>query len=77
MDIKTTYTVAGKTFDTEQEAMDYSYFLERKAKVRELLKPIFKKESSNFYGHSSDEISEKLVKDPEIFRQALDIVEGK
>jgi hypothetical protein len=76
MEIKTTFTVDGKTFETEQEAMDYSYFLERKRKVQKLIKDLFKK-TSNFYGHGPDSIAEKLVKNPEIFQEALDIVEGK
>ena len=76
MEIKTTYTVEGKTFDTEQEAMDYSYFLERKGKVKELIKDLFK-ETSNFYGHGPEGIAEKIVNNPEIFQEALDIVEGK
>ena len=78
MEIKTTYTVEGKTFDTEQEAMDYSYFLERKAKVLELIKPIFKSRIDGFVtDYNASGIANQIVKHPEIFQKALDIVEGK
>ena len=79
MEIKTTYTVGGETFATEQEAMDYSYYLERKAKVADLLgEKVFPDRTS--YGrreYRADDIFEKIVENPELFRQALDIVEGK
>ena len=79
MKIQTTYTVAGTTFETEKEALDHSYYLERKAKVADLLgKKIFPDQTS--YGsreYRADDIFEKIVENPELFQQALDIIEGK
>ena len=37
MKISTTYTVGGETFATEQEALDYSHFLDRRTKVIDLI----------------------------------------
>ena len=82
MEIKSTFTVAGETFDTEQVALDHSYYLERKAKVQELMETLFKQSNFNdlaaaYHYQQLDELCEGIVKKPEIFRQALDIVEGK
>ena len=82
MEIKTTYTVEGETFETEQAAMDYAYYLERKSKVSALMETIFKQKHFNdvasaYHYSDIDSLCEGIVKRPEIFRQALDIVEGK
>ena len=78
MEIKTTYTVAGKTFETEQEALDHSYYLERKAKIADLLGELFPNRSSYGYkDYRPYDIFHQILENPEIFRQALDIVEGK
>ena len=82
MEIKSTYTVDGETFETEQEAMDYAYYLERKTKVRALMETLFKQSNFNdlaaaYHYQQLDELCEGIVKKPEIFKQALDIVEGK
>ena len=82
MEIKSTFTVAGETFASEQKARDHAYFLERKAKVHELMETIFKQKNFNdiasaYRYQQLDELCERIVKKPEIFRQALDIVEGK
>ena len=60
-----------------QSISSYIYLKKRKAKVKELIKPLFEQNHSNFYGFGPDEIGARIVKNPEIFRQALDIVEGK
>ena len=78
MEIKSTFTVGHQTFGTEQEAIDYVYFCDRKQSVIELFKEIFPARThihSNQY--TPTDIAEKLVKNPDLFRQALDIVEGK
>ena len=80
--IKTTYTVAGTTFETEQEALDHSYYLERKAKVQELIETLFQQRHFNdvaaaYHYSDIDNLCEGIVKNPEVFRKALDIVEGK
>ena len=82
MKISTTYTVGGETFATEQEALDYSYFLERKSKVSALMETLFKQThlsdiDAAYHYSNIDQLCEGIVKRPEIFRQALDIVEGK
>ena len=82
MEIQTTYTVDGETFETEKEALDHSYYLERKAKVRALMETIFKQSIFNdiataYHYSDIDELCERILKCPEIFRQALEIVEGK
>ena len=79
MEIKSTFTVDDKTFDTEQEAMDYAHFLERKALVKKLIADVFPDTSHSHLcgGYVTAAIASKIVKNPEIFRQALDIVEGK
>ena len=78
MKISTTYTVDGETFDTEQEALDHSYYLERKAKIADLLGELFPTKSSyGFKDYRPYDIFHQIVKNPEIFKQALDIVEGK
>ena len=76
--IKSTFTVGYQTFDTEQEAIDYVHFCDRKQSVIELFKDVFPERThihSNQYTPS--DIAEKLVKNPDLFRQALNIVEGK
>tara|TARA_R100000655_G_scaffold63568_2_gene102047 strand:- start:174 stop:413 length:240 start_codon:yes stop_codon:yes gene_type:complete len=79
MEIKTTYTVDGETFDTEQEALDHSYYLERKAGVKKLIVEVFPDDSHAHLcgGYVPEYIANQIVKNPEIFKQALDIVEGK
>ena len=82
MEIKTTYTVAGETFETEQEAIDHAYFLERRAKVIELFKFMFPVNDANNAHYSVAKYSTKaivdyMLTDPAIFREALDIIEGK
>ena len=91
MKISTTYTVAGKTFATEQEALDYSHFMERRLNIVDLFhenNSIFKdgKEGTknlSTYNNPLEDLATKkilaaaLIKHPEVFRQALDIVEGK
>jgi len=78
MEIKSTYTVGHQTFETEQEAIDYVYFCDRKQSVMELFKDIFPERThihANQY--SPETIAEKLVENPELLRQAHDIIEGK
>ena len=82
MEIKSTFTVDGETFETEQAAMNYVYYLERKAKVSSLMETLFKERNFNdvaqaYHYQWIDQLSEYIVKDPEIFRKALDIVDGK
>tara|TARA_R100001443_G_C3209995_1_gene143138 strand:+ start:66 stop:386 length:321 start_codon:yes stop_codon:yes gene_type:complete len=92
MKITTTYTVAGETFATEQEALDYSHFLDRKRRIVEFFMEyhwIFDDEkktgvkSLRAYSNSFQDLNTKnrlaaaLVNHPEVFHQALDIVEGK
>ena len=93
MKISTTYTVGGETFATEQEALDYSHFLDRRTKVIDLIAEyrwIFndKKENEGLKSLSTynnpfnqldavKRLATALINKPEVFRQALDIVEGK
>ncbi len=79
MEIKSTFTVDDKTFDTEQEAMDYAHFLERKAVVKKLIVEVFPDDSHSHLcgGYVTAAIATQIVKHPEIFRKALDIVDGK
>ena len=93
MKISTTYTVGGETFATEQEALDYSHFLDRRTKVIDLIAEyrwIFndKKENEGVKSLSTynnpfnqldavNRLATALINKPEVFRQALDIVEGK
>ena len=78
MEIKTTYTVDGETFETEKEALNHSYYLERKAKVADVLGELFPTRSSyGFKDYRPYDIFDKIVKNPDLFRQALDIVEGR
>jgi len=93
MKISTTYTVGGETFATEQEALDYSHFLDRRTKVIDLIAEyrwIFndKKENEGVKSTSTynnpfnqldavNRLATALINKPEVFRQALDIVEGK
>ena len=78
MEIKTTFTVGYQTFETEQQAIDYVHFCDRKQSVMELFNKVFPERthiSSNQF--SPEDIAEKLVENPELLRQALDIIEGK
>ena len=82
MQIQATYTVDGETFASEQKARDHAHFLERKAKVHELMETLFEQKHFNdiasaYRYQQLDELCERIVKKPEIFRQALDIVDGK
>ena len=93
MKISTTYTVAGKTFATEKEALDYSHFMDRQSKVIDLIceyRWIFKKEneidvnkSIRSYDNPFNQmdavrrLAAALVNKPEVFRQALDLIDGK
>ena len=78
MKISTTYTVAGETFDTEQQALDYAHFIERKRSVQELISPLFREHVQGIaINHNAKQIAHQIVEHPELFRQALDIVEGK
>ena len=78
MEIKSTYTVDDRTFETEQEAIDYVHFVDRKHDVEELIKPIFKNRIDGFVtDYNANGIANQIVKHPEIFRKALDIVDGK
>ena len=92
MKITTTYTVGGETFATEQEALDYSHFLDRKRRIVEFFMEyhwifdVDKKagiKSLKSFSNSFEDLATKdrlataLVKHPEVFQQALDIVEGK
>ena len=78
MEIKSTYTVGHQTFDTEQEAIDYVYFCDRKQSVMELFTKVFP-ERTHIHANqfSPEDIAEKLVENPELIRQALEIIEGK
>ena len=89
--VKSTYTVAGETFATEQEALDHAHFINRRRQVIEFLNEyhwIFDDEkkgvkSIRAYSNSFEDLSTKqslaeaLIKHPEVFRQVLDIVDGK
>ncbi len=78
MDIKSTFTVGYQTFDTEQEAIDYVHFCDRKQSVMELFKDVFRERTSvGASQYRPEEIAERLVENPELTRQALDIIEGK
>lgn len=85
-----TYSVSGKTFATEQEALDHAHFINRRRQVIEFLNEyhwIFddeKKGVKSIRAYSSFEdlstkqsLAEALIKHPEVFRQVLDIVDGK
>ena len=80
--IESTFTVAGETFETEKEAMDHAYYLERRSKVIELFKSMFPEKDPCVSHYSTAKYSTKAIVDymlidPEIFREALDIIEGK
>ena len=91
--VKSTYTVAGETFATEQEALDHAHFINRRRQIVEFLSEyhwIFddvdrKKgvKSLRSYSNPFEDLATKqllaaaLVKHSEVFRQALDIVDGK
>ena len=90
--VKSTYTVAGETFATEQEALDHAHFINRRRQVVEFLHEyhwIFEDEkkrgvkSIRAYSTSFEDLATKesladaLIKHPEVFRQVLDIVDGK
>lgn len=91
--VKTTYTVADKTWLHEEEALNYAHFLNRRREVVEFLSEYFwifddddhKKgvKSLRSYSTSFEDLATKqllagaLIKHPEVFRQALDIVDGK
>tara|TARA_R100000655_G_scaffold19272_2_gene40350 strand:+ start:965 stop:1240 length:276 start_codon:yes stop_codon:yes gene_type:complete len=91
MKISTTYTVGGETFATEQEAMDYSHFLDRRTNIVDLFHEyhwIFDEKKAGVknlstYSSPFDEVATKkllaaaLINNPEVFKLALDIVEGK
>tara|TARA_B100000965_G_scaffold222300_1_gene186000 strand:- start:591 stop:845 length:255 start_codon:yes stop_codon:yes gene_type:complete len=80
--IESTFTVDGETFGTEQEAMDHAYYLERRAKVMDLFQLMFPEKDANnaHFGkakYSTKAIVDYMLTDPAIFREALDIIEGK
>ncbi len=49
MEIKTTYTVDSKTFDTKKEAEDYSIFLSKKLEIKRLLLEVLPEKQSFSY----------------------------
>ena len=77
MEIKTTYTVDTKTFDTKEEAEDYSIFLSKKLEIQRLLLEVLpEKQQSLAYvqGYKTGEIAERLIKNPDTINQICEII---
>ncbi len=71
MEIKTTYTVEHKTFDTKKEAADYSIFLSKKLEIQRLLLEVLPEKQSLAYvqGYKTGEIAERLIENPDTIYQ--------
>ena len=76
MEIKTTYTVDSKTFDTKKEAEDYSIFLSKKLEIKRLLLEVLPEKQSFSYvqGFQTDEIAERLIENPDTIYQICEIL---
>ena len=77
MEIKTTYTVDSKTFDTKKEAEDYSIFLSKKLEIKRLLLEVLpEKQQSLAYvqGYKTGEIAERLIENPDTIYQICEII---
>ena len=77
MEIKTTYTVDTKTFDTKEEAEAYSIYLSQKVEIQRLLLEVLpEKQQSLAYvqGYKTGEIAERLIENPETVFQICEIL---
>ena len=70
MEIKTTYTVDSKTFDTKKEAEDYSIYLSKKLEIKRLLLEVLPEKQSLYPAdYKAGEIAERLIKNPDTVYQ--------
>ena len=76
MEIKTTYTVDSKTFDTKEEAEAYSIYLSQKVEIQRLLLEVLPEKQSLAYaqGYQTGEIAERLIENPETVFQICEIL---
>lgn len=70
--VRTTFTVCGKTFDTEGEAELFLIQEQRRAKARILLA---KARPAGMTEYGRDEVLAAMQADPATFRQILDILD--
>ena len=76
MEIKTTYTVDTKTFDTKDEAEAYSIYLSQKVEIQRLLLEVLPEKQSLAYvqGFKTGEIAERLIENPDTIFQICEIL---
>ena len=75
MEIKTTYTVDSKTFDTKKEAEDYSIFLSKKLEIKRLLLEVLPEKQSLYPAdYKTGEIAERLIENPDTVFQICEIL---
>ena len=76
MEIKTTYTVDTKTFDTKEEAEAYSIYLSEKLEIKRLLFEVLPEKQSLAYaqGYQTGEIAQRLIENPDTVFQICEIL---
>ena len=76
MEIKTTYTVDTKTFDTKDEAEAYSIYLSQKVEIQRLLLEVLPEKQSLAYvqGYQTGEIAKRLIENPDTVFQIYEIL---